>query len=220
MNLFTCNVNVNPFIPHPATPRSRSSPTRLGVSEIRLRRSAVPSLQEYCFRVLFQPYSDGDELTGESNLQAIYGSPLEPRWRLSDPTREVMVACDATYVSAHKKARIEHQPFAGDHVRESPMGLSVCPAQRHSHGSKPIFVDHIEERFTWETRIGGKEVLGPPVPILWRGCSWRCLSFLDSEDEADENDNTSEGDNDGGVNLVSFDNGQSLAFSDDEGMEL
>jgi len=83
-----------------------------------------------------------------------------------------------------------------------------------------FFFDHVEERFTWETRIAGKDLFGMVVPILWRGCSKGCLRFLNEEELEEEGCDMSEGDSEDGVNVVSFDAGELLAFSDDEGMEL
>ena len=61
------------------------------------------------------------------------------------------------------------------------MGVGVCP--NPSHRSKTVFVEHMEERFTWEKIIAGEDV-GEVIPIQWRGCLKGCLSFLDSDKAA------------------------------------
>ena len=40
---------------------------------------------------------------------------------------------------------------------------------------------HAEERFTWEHHVAGVSV-GGAVPLLWRGCQWGCLDFLDESE--------------------------------------
>lgn len=45
---------------------------------------------------------------------------------------------------------------------------------------------HIEERFTWENKVGGV-LVGGMVPLLWRGCSRGCLGFLDGRDKDPSN---------------------------------
>ena len=59
------------------------------------------------------------------------------------------------------------------------MGVGVCP--NPSHRSKTVFVEHMEERFTWEKIIAGEDV-GEVIPIQWRGCLKGCLAFLDTLD--------------------------------------
>ncbi|CUA73594.1 Leucine-rich repeat-containing protein 7 [Rhizoctonia solani] len=63
---------------------------------------------------------------------------------------------------------------------------SWCPGQRHrvdadtETSSSGIFVLPAEERVEWVSVLAGCE-LSPAVPILWRGCSAGCLSFLDGD---------------------------------------
>jgi len=61
------------------------------------------------------------------------------------------------------------------------MGVGVCP--NPSHRSKTVFVEHMEERFTWEKIIAGVDI-GEITPIQWRGCLNGCLAFLDSDKAA------------------------------------
>ncbi|CAE6364653.1 unnamed protein product [Rhizoctonia solani] len=63
---------------------------------------------------------------------------------------------------------------------------SWCPGRRHridvetetTGSSSGIFIIPAEERLEWVSMLAGCE-LSPAVPILWRGCSAGCLSFLD-----------------------------------------
>ncbi|CAE6491514.1 unnamed protein product [Rhizoctonia solani] len=61
---------------------------------------------------------------------------------------------------------------------------SWCPGRKHradaegEYSSSGIFVVPAEERLEWVSVLAGCE-LSSAVPILWRGCSAGCLSFLD-----------------------------------------
>jgi hypothetical protein len=51
----------------------------------------------------------------------------------------------------------------------------------HAGGRPGVFVRHAEERYTWEETVAGLSVgVEGGVPVLWRGCSVGCLSFLDA----------------------------------------
>jgi hypothetical protein len=48
------------------------------------------------------------------------------------------------------------------------------------HGrNTSVFVQHVEERFTWVNSIAGIK-LGGLAPLRWRGCGRGCLEFLNS----------------------------------------
>ncbi|KII85908.1 hypothetical protein PLICRDRAFT_300967 [Plicaturopsis crispa FD-325 SS-3] len=63
----------------------------------------------------------------------------------------------------------------------SPSHFSPSPSRFVHHASPSRFVHPAEERFTWENRIGGADVLD--VPVKWRGCAGGCLDFLDEGQE-------------------------------------
>jgi len=82
----------------------------------------------------------------------------------------------------------------GKKPEDTPSGFSVCPSPIHRtaddawvDGRVPVFVQHAEERFTWEQVIAGLDVgsQGGPmgVPVRWRGCGRGCLDFLDVVEE-------------------------------------
>ena len=89
------------------------------------------------------------------------------------------------------------------HGKETLPGIGVCPSPIHSaQGRKAVFVNHAEERFTWEYTIAGI-LVGEPlgVPLHWRGCSQGCLDFLGSHDASDSDDATfSKQDREGALN--------------------
>lgn len=67
------------------------------------------------------------------------------------------------------------------HADEVPhIGVCVCPSPGHVPTYSRVFVQHAEERYSWEHVIAGCEVRSPHgIPIHWRGCSTGCLRFLD-----------------------------------------
>ena len=53
---------------------------------------------------------------------------------------------------------------------------------RHSTYRRPIFVNHAEERFSWESEIAGVVIAKEKrIPLKWRGCSKGCLDYLDRD---------------------------------------
>lgn len=230
MDLISLHINPNNhFIPKPnSTPRH---PTRVAVDKIRMAGSSnIPSLFEQCLRVLLQRHSGPMDVT---NLEAHYDLPLPPSWRITERVRDLFAVCVPKATAAvHKKAKMDPELVEYSDASEKIVGLSVCPAPFHEfRDGPPVFVEHIEERFTWETKVAGKDMMGVPIPILWRGCSKGCLSFLD---ELDLVDGLSEFGSEDGIQPVDFGDplgfsdddlppinpAQPLTFSDDEGMEL
>lgn len=209
MNLVSLRINPNAnFLPKPpARLLKPDAGSRVAVEESRLRGSStIPSLNEQCVRVLFATNGPNYETT---TLEMLYELPLNPRWNITESVRDLLAASVPKAAAAvHKRARLDPN-FVEEEVVERV--VSFCPG----HGSeRRIFVEHVEERFTWETEVAGRDVWGAPVPILWRGCSRGCLDFLD---EQGVGDSMSEVDSeDGIINVVNF--GSALGFSDDEGM--
>jgi hypothetical protein len=230
MDLISLHINPNNhFIPKPDS--ISRYPTRTAVGETRAAGpSAIPSLFEQCLRVLLQRHPGDMDV---SNLEAHYDLPISPSWRVTERVRDIFAACIPKAAAAvHKKAKMDPQLVEYSDTLEKMVGLGVCPASVHvGRTGQPVFVEHIEERFTWETKVAGKDVMGVPVPILWRGCSKGCLSYLD---EPDAVDGLSEFGSEGEIEPVDFGDlgfsddedlptftaGQPLTFSDDEGMEL
>ena len=64
--------------------------------------------------------------------------------------------------------------------KETHPGVGTCRSPAHRGQRPSVFVRHAEERFSWEDIIGEQPVgIEGGVPVLWRGCSIGCLSFLD-----------------------------------------
>lgn len=54
-------------------------------------------------------------------------------------------------------------------------------------GSPATYLSHAEEQIEWVSQIGGvKFPLSDRIPVLWRGCSNGCLSFLDDDGEGSQ----------------------------------
>ncbi|KAF8329554.1 uncharacterized protein EI90DRAFT_3125310 [Cantharellus anzutake] len=67
----------------------------------------------------------------------------------------------------------------------STFSLRSFVAPRKPIGSTAnVYLRHAEERLEWVKTVAGVKIstndMGPSVPILWRGCSMGCLSFLET----------------------------------------
>ncbi|KAH9889032.1 hypothetical protein C8Q73DRAFT_737849 [Cubamyces lactineus] len=91
-----------------------------------------------------------------------------------------------------RRARNSSPPVAAapDGSNDDPPAISICPSPSHQGQARvPVFVQHAEERWTWEEviagiRVGAEGVGRAGVPVRWRGCRRGCLAFLDPEPEA------------------------------------
>lgn len=64
---------------------------------------------------------------------------------------------------------------------------SLCANQQKHIEVSSCFSEPAEVRYEWVKRI--KEVdVGGLVPVEWRGCSYRCLEFLEEPDTGDDDD--------------------------------
>lgn len=80
----------------------------------------------------------------------------------------------------------------GRTTRMRPDGRSYCSSPLHqahteldlstdhSQHTGPVFFRPLEERITWERTVAGVSI-GGEVPLLWRGCSYGCLDYLDTD---------------------------------------
>lgn len=173
--LTTLNLFPNPFIPEPPSTR----PGRV-VSEIRCIGSRVPALSEIALRTLLTcPITSGADVP-KTKLEQMYELPLPTGnvWRpISAHLRRTLAVCVPGSIVADGPLCLEEDPeFHG------VTGISICP--NPSHGSvKSIFIQHSEERYTWEKKFLGMECLGGSATVRWRGCQHGCLKFLDPEDD-------------------------------------
>ena len=164
-------------------------------------------LTEQCLRILITPM-DEDVLrmqsvvekvnwrkTYKSQLEELYGFPLVTELPTSiegllalclpgsvpserrggdettSPLTTPMTACS----SSNRNRRVQSRPCISECT--SPVHRLLTEGEVYR---RPLFVEHAEERFTWEKEIAGQTVGGENgVPILWRGCSAGCLDYLD-----------------------------------------
>ncbi|KAI0342979.1 hypothetical protein BDW22DRAFT_1428432 [Trametopsis cervina] len=76
---------------------------------------------------------------------------------------------------------VEPENFEDQNGDERPHpGIGTCMSPVHPRDERPAFVRSAEERFVWVRTIAGQPV-HEDVPVLWRGCSRGCLSFLGEE---------------------------------------
>ncbi|TFK39992.1 hypothetical protein BDQ12DRAFT_734704 [Crucibulum laeve] len=180
MQLNELNLHPNPFLLPPS-----SSLKRLGtpVSETKvISQDCVPTLTELCFRILFSSPSSTtantfsvQEPTG-TLLHASFALPIPEygRQKLPQHVRDILEICvpgstqpSEVFVSSTRSSIDER----------AVTGIGICANPEHRKQGR-VFVRHMEERFTWESKIAGKPA-GGAVPVRWRGCMQGCLDFLD-----------------------------------------
>lgn len=189
----------NPFMGLPKPPSDGSSFVRSStrnrtnlwntikqrpLTDIERDLPRVLPLVELCLRALFSPVCPG---SSETMLQAYYPFPLDEY--LSDPDeipphiRRILKSCAPESV-----ARDEDSHHFNTKKLSEITGVGVCSSPKHRHsGTKPVFIDHAEHRFSWERKIASVDV-GDFVPVLWRGCQWGCLDYLDGNVEDSRGD--------------------------------
>ncbi|KAG6916128.1 hypothetical protein DXG01_008359 [Tephrocybe rancida] len=154
----------------------------------------IPSLLELSLRVLCSS-ADPDAAGSETVLETYYELPLPElpensamysAERISHKihfpqslpplTRKTLDAClpGSVYLDEDPDT-----PTAASRYDADSTGTGLCPSPKHQRlGTPRLFVQHAEERFTWETMVAGVDV-GGAVPVRWRGCQRGCLDFLD-----------------------------------------
>ncbi|KAK0488688.1 hypothetical protein IW261DRAFT_1440992 [Armillaria novae-zelandiae] len=171
------------------------------ISETRHILPQVIPLSELCLRSLLSPLSPGQTV-----LERYYDLPLaEDKYDITDrklwPSigphlKSILVACvpNSVYV---------------DPDLPQVSGAGTC-------GCGCIFVQHAEERFTWESIVAGFD-LGEraKVPVRWRGCQWGCLNYLEGSQGEEEELPTEVLSDEDVVRPIEVGQGQ-LDFSDDE----
>ena len=157
MQLFALNINANDFLRN-ESPISLPLETREGVSRpVMAGDSVLPTLREFCFRVLLQK-ADGSEHT---NLEARYGSSQEVSvWNLSDAVRQVLNDCLPGSVSVGP--RTKRQKFDEGYEEETRMGMGVCPSPHHEEIS--YFVEPVEVRH-FPGELGTPLTFAVPDPV-------------------------------------------------------
>jgi hypothetical protein len=146
------------------------------------RAFIVPTLTEMCIRTLLS-FPPGRSKTQVEELDMhISGVPdhyikyfrstcrnqsrIDPLIR---PSLEASLMLDGA--PPPQKKREENDP-------RYDLSYSVCPNKEHGIGVKRSFMDPAETRYCWVKKIGSAET-GGFIPLLYRGCSRGCLSFLE-----------------------------------------
>ncbi|KAL5513082.1 hypothetical protein ACEPAH_3480 [Sanghuangporus vaninii] len=194
LNLRSLAVDPNPFEENPFVKSEPSRERWFGPIE---RKHTVVPLIEFALRALLAPstelYGQHEPFSGvkrqETVLEHCYDLPLQSDYVKSPLLREILSSCIpgsiATSQSPH--ALPSSSPEAGRAIFASHQRpcVSVCPSRRHLNVvgggyRRPVFVNHSEERLSWEKRIAGQPVGGETgIPVRWRGCSAGCLEYLD-----------------------------------------
>lgn len=192
MQLEKLLVHPNPFLENPrAFARSKTftgivrMPERLGVSPTIFRLSRVLPLVELSLRQLLSPNEtkcvleqyyvlpleekDLEPLSAYGNGDGKQHVPLIPA-----SFRRILDVCcpGSVYIDPD-----DNTPPGEERIT----GLGICPSPLHTQ-QKSVFVQHAEERYTWEEKVANVVDLGGAVPVRWRGCSWGCLDFLVKEE--------------------------------------
>jgi hypothetical protein len=196
MSLNHLHLHPNPFmLPPPPSLRVRVNTNPITFENVRqispttYRLSRVIPLVELCFRILLSEYhsisQDHDKYQPPEPKSTVltngYPLPLHG-WPIPQPLKVVLDTCVPGSIPISTSSNLLSQ---NQHTTEDCeiTGISVCPSPQHD-GDRQVFVRHAEERYTWERVVAGVSV-GGAVPVLWRGCQWGCLDFLD-EPEPEE----------------------------------
>lgn len=208
MKLAQLNLFPNPFLetPEPATSRRSTSSRSLFRANSQLNPlprpvsskatlASFPSLRELVLRTLVSPYDPSPTDSSlrhptehnETVYETYYGLGIraDPPPRgcgISEPLQDTLNTCipgACTSVYATRSA-LQRRPTPPDPT-QAITGIGVCPAPHHGT-RRSLFVQHAEERFTWEHTIAG-QLVGGSVPVRWRGCQLGCLDFLEPPKE-------------------------------------
>jgi hypothetical protein len=155
----------NPFLLPPEISNPTSS-RRLG--PLVHPHGPVQPLSELALRRLMLPYHLHDG--AGTSLKDLYALPINAEdWAIDDDTLGIM----------------EHAvPGSSGIPGSNAMDIMSSRCHNTSHAGRPfIFRRACSVRLEWFTAIAGSAV-SPPVPVEWRGCSWRCLDFLEQELES------------------------------------
>lgn len=180
------NLFPNPFLSEPR--RNRKGKL---VSQTVHKSHIVPPLTEMALRILFSRSSPASETA----LQKYYELPLVTG---SVPAfRHIFETCVPGSVLPDDPKKGPWKLDNDAHVT----GIGLCPNPGHQESS--TFVQHMEERYTWESSTISIRSLGGTAAVQWRGCLRGCLDFLGPgpEDEQPQEDPRSSWEGDMDVDL-------------------
>ena len=179
--LKTIGLRPNPWLPLEQSPKT---PRLLGPLRSNF---VVPPLAEICLRILLSKPTPGTpgRLKSKTNLEHYVEMPLS-QWNL--PPRYLAIL-EASVPDGQPRSV---SPDASGVQRKEYDAMqdarsSLCANQQKHIEVSSCFSEPAEVRYEWVKRI--KEVdVGGLVPVEWRGCSYRCLEFLEEPDTGDDDD--------------------------------
>jgi hypothetical protein len=182
----------DPYDKHSSTDKNTKQVIRpRSVSDTKHCLPRIISLVEMAFRVLFSPSSASQ---GEYLLEEYYDLPLDEcpsspfnvtsgkqqfPYPIPPHLRKILSTCVRYSVDPEEPSTSLDDPWS------MVTGIGHCPSPRHRDPDRGqfnsgVFVRHAEERISWEPIIAGISV-GGNAPVLWRGCQWGCLDYLDKD---------------------------------------
>ena len=176
----------NPWLPSPPLEPSPKTPRPLGPLQSNF---VVPPLAEICLRILLSEPTPGTpgKLKPKTNLERHVEMPLS-RWDL--PPRYLAIL-EASVPDG--QPRSVSPDASGVQRKEHDAMLdarsSLCADQQKHIGVSSCFSEPAEVQYEWVKRINDVDV-GGLIPVEWRGCSYRCLEFLEEPDMGDDDDIT------------------------------
>ncbi|KAG2011735.1 glucose-repressible alcohol dehydrogenase transcriptional effector [Coprinopsis cinerea AmutBmut pab1-1] len=160
--LKTLHVHPNPFEEKPEPKRATATESKFD----------VPPLVEIACRILVSP--------PQPSFLEQFDTEGPPRETLLNCYLPVSPPVARSLEACLPGCDLQSEPTEYDTMRIT--GMHKCPNPSHPPLEAPrYFVRPAEERMSWETHLAGLDV-GGEVPVLWRGCSRGCLSFLDVEE--------------------------------------
>ena len=150
----------------------------------------VPPLTEICLRILLSkpsPATPG-KLKPKTNLELYVEMPLS----LFDLHPKSLAVLEASVPDGQPQSVYPDTGGARRrkeyHAMQDARSSLCANEQRHIEVSS-CFSEPAEVRYEWMKRINEVDV-GGLVPIEWRGCSYKCLEFLEESDMGDDDDIT------------------------------
>lgn len=176
----------NPWLLSPPLEQSPRTTRLLGPLRTNF---VVPPLAEICLRVLLSnpnPETPG-KLKPKTNLEHYVEMPLS-QWDLP-PRYLAILEASVPYGQPRSVSPDASGVQRKEHDAMQDARSSLCANQQKHIGVSNCFSEPAEVRYQWVKRINEVDV-GGLIPVEWRGCSCRCLEFLEEPDMGDDDDVT------------------------------
>jgi hypothetical protein len=182
--LKTIGLHPNRWLPCPLEESSKI-PRLLGPLQSKF---VIPPLTEICVRILLsKPSSETPAGQPKTYLERHVEMPLS-QWELPPNYLAILEAS----VPSGQRQSVSPDADGGwrkEHDAMLDARSSLCPNQQKHIGVSSCFSEPAEVRYQWVKRINEVDV-GGLIPVEWRGCSYRCLEFLEEPDMGDDDDTT------------------------------